>query len=71
MFLSAITKNLNWEILIRIQLLLKDGMGLKMESFNIIWVHWKIDFLGGSGGHKKNKIQGELPKKGGLDSLQI
>ena len=33
MFLSVIAKNLNWEILTRIQLLLKDGMGVKDEKF--------------------------------------
>ena len=56
-FLSAITKNLNWEILTRIQFLLKDGMGLKMEHFNIMQVHWE-------GGHEKVIYRGELPKKG-------
>ena len=47
MFLSVITKNLNWEILTRIWLLLKDGMGSKMENFNIVWLHWKIPKCGG------------------------
>ena len=47
MIWSVITKNLNWEILTRIQLLLKDEMGLKTENFSIMWVHWKIHFLGG------------------------
>ena len=45
-------------------MLLKDGMGLKMESFNIIWVHWKIDFLGGSGGHKKIRYRENCLKRG-------
>ena len=49
MFLSVIAKNLNWEILTRIQLLLKDGMGSKMKNFNIMWVHWEIHFKGGVG----------------------
>ena len=48
MILSVIAENLNWEILTKIQLLLKDGMGLKMESFNIMQVPWK-------GGHKKKQ----------------
>ena len=39
MFLSIITENLNWEVLTRIQLPLRDVMGLKMENFNIMWVH--------------------------------
>ena len=30
-------------------------MGLRMENFNIMGVHWKIQFLGG-----------EFPKKGGI-----
>ena len=59
MLLSLIAKNLNWKILTRIQLLLKDGMGaLKMDNFNIMQVHW-------NGGHKKTIYRGELPKKGG------
>ena len=44
MFLPVIAKNLNWEILTRIQLLLKYGVGPKMENSNIMWVHWKIQF---------------------------
>ena len=48
MLLSVITMNLNWEILTRIQLLLKDGMELKMKNLNIMQVH-------GKGGHKKTK----------------
>ena len=32
-------------------MLLKDGMGLKIENFNIMWVHWK-------GGHKKTIYRG-------------
>ena len=53
MLLSVIAKNLNWEILTRIQLLLKDGMGLKMENVNIMQVDWK-------GGLKKDNIQGGI-----------
>ena len=45
-------------------------MGLRMKDFNIFGVHWKIRFLGG-GGSRKTNILGGLPKKGGLDSLQI
>ena len=58
-FLSVITKNLNWETLTRIQLLLKGGMGLKMENVNIMQVHQK-------GGHKKPIYREELTKKEGL-----
>ena len=32
MFLSVMTKNLNWEILTK-TLLLKDGMGIRMKNF--------------------------------------
>ena len=72
MFLSGITKNLNWEILTRIELHLKGGMGLKMEDFNIMWVHWKILFFGGwTGVTNKQIYRGQLPKKVVLDSLQI
>ena len=41
MFFSVVTKNLNWEILTK-NLLLKDGMGLRMKDFNVMEVHWKI-----------------------------
>ena len=43
-------------------------MGLRMKNFNIISVHWKIQFLG-EGSQKTYKE--ELPKTWGLDSLQI
>ena len=56
MFFSVITKNLNWEILIKNLLLLKDGMGLRMKNFNMN-VYWKIWFLGG-GSSKTNKYGG-------------
>ena len=41
-------------------------MGLKMKNVDIMGYH---QFLG-EGGHTKNNIYGELPKKGGLDNLQ-
>ena len=56
MFLPVIAKNLNWEILTRIQLLLKYGVGPKMENSNIMWVHWKIQFQGGVGEFMKKPI---------------
>ena len=65
MSLSVITKNLNWEMLTRIWLLLKDGMGLKVEKFNIMWAHWKIHFQGG-GGSQETNIQGGIIQKRGL-----
>ena len=40
-----------------------------MKNFNILAIHWKIQFLGG--GSRKTNIEGGLPKKGGLDSLPI
>ena len=39
MFFSVLTKNLNWEILSKISLVLNDGMELGMKIFNIMWVH--------------------------------
>ena len=47
MFFSVTTKNLIWEILTKNVVILKDGMRLKMKNFDIIGVHWKIQFLGG------------------------
>ena len=44
-------------------------MGLRMKHVNMLGVHWKIQFLGGSS--RKTDIEGGLPEKGGLDSLQI
>ena len=38
-----------------------------MENFNIMWVHWKIHFLGGGGeggSQKKTIYRVELPKRG-------
>ena len=40
-----------------------------MKNFDIFGVHGKVRFLGG--GHEKPMYKGRLPKKGGLDSLQI
>ena len=52
-------------------MLLKDVMGLKMENFNIMWVHWKIQFLGWVGGgwlfwSQKKHIGWNCLKQGGL-----
>ena len=42
-------------------------MVLRIKNFNIIAVHWKIQFLwGGEGVHKKPIYRGDLPEKGGL-----
>ena len=46
-------------------------MRLKIENFNVMWVHWKVHFLQGGSVVKKTIYREELPKKGGLDSLQI
>ena len=43
-------------------------MGLRMKNFNM-GVRGKIRFVGGI--HEKTINRGELPKKCGLDSLQI
>ena len=39
-------------------------MVLKMTNFNILGVHWKIQFLGV--GLRKTNIEGEIAWKGGL-----
>ena len=54
MFLCNITTDLNWEILTKDLVLLKNGMWLRMKNFNIMWVHLKIQFLGGMGSWKTN-----------------
>ena len=46
-------------------------MGLKMENFDIMWVHWKNHFLGERWCDKNPIYIEELPKSGRLDSLQI
>ena len=63
MFFSNIIKNLILEISIRIQLLLKDGMGLRMKNFNVMGVHWKIRFLG-PGAWKTNILAMKCLKRG-------
>ena len=59
MLLFVVAKNLNWDVLTRIQLLLKDGMESKMKNFNIMWVHWEIHFKGGVGGFMKKLMYWE------------
>ena len=44
MLISVITKNLNWEILTKNLVLLKDGMGLRMKNLNIMGFTEKSDF---------------------------
>ena len=40
-------------------------MGLRMKCFNIMGLHWKIQFLGGWGGGSRNSVcWGRLLKKG-------
>ena len=64
MFFSVITRNLNWKILTKNLATFKDGMGLMMKNFNIMRVHWKILFSGGS--QKNQYIGGNCLEKGGL-----
>ena len=54
MFFSVITKNLSCKILTNNLVTLKRGDGLRMNNFNIMGVHWKIQFPGG--GHEKMAI---------------
>ena len=61
MFFSVITKDLKWEILTDYE-----------WKFLIFWGFTeKSDFQRGSEWGMKILYIGELPKKGGLDSLQI
>ena len=54
MHFSVMTKNLNWEISTKNLVLIDEmAMGLMMKNFNIMGVHWKIDFLGGEVQEKK------------------
>ena len=50
---SAITKNLNWEILtknlVTFKVTFKRWDGVKKENFNIMGLYWKMWFLGGGG----------------------
>ena len=57
MFLSVITKNLNWETLTKNLVTFKRWDGL--SDFQIMGIHKKIRFLG---------EREELRRKGGLDS---
>ena len=65
--LSAITKNLNWQILTKNIVTFKRQYGLKMKNVNIMGV---LQFLG-EGGSKKNKTihMGNCLKRG-LGNLQ-
>ena len=51
-YFSVITKNTNWKVLTKNLGTLKDKMNLRVKSFNILGVHWKIQLLG-EGVHKK------------------
>ena len=58
MFCSIVTKNSNWQTLTK-----------KDEKLTFLGFTEKSEFYGE--GFTKNQYIGELPKKGGLDSLQI
>ena len=64
MLFSGVTKNLNLKISTKNLVAFKRWDGVKDEKFNIIRVHWKIQFL--EGALKTNILAGEFPKKGGL-----
>ena len=64
MFFSDITNGLNWEILTKNLVLLKDGMGLRIKKFEIMVVHSKIWFLGWRGFRKTNLWGGNWVKRG-------
>ena len=71
MLFSVIAKNLNWEILTRIQLLLKDEVKEEKLYYYVGSLENPFFRKNGEGGHKKTIYRVELPKKGGLASLQI
>ena len=60
MLLSVIPKNLNWEVVTRIQLLLKDGMGVKDGKCK-----YYVGSLEGQSPNKKQYKEEELRKKMG------
>ena len=65
MFFSVITKNLNFEILTKhlvIQLLLRDGIGLRMKKYGDSLKY--PNFKGRGGGHEKPIYRGHCQKKG-------
>ena len=64
MFFSAITKNLNWEILSKNLVTFKRWDENKDENFNIMEVHWKVWLLGGF--TKKQYIRGDCLNRGWL-----
>ena len=67
MFFSVITKNLNFEILTKhlvIQLLLRDGIGLRMKKYGDSLKY--PNFKGRGGRVTKNQYIGGIAKKRGL-----
>ena len=62
MFFSVIIKNSNWKFELKIQLLLKDKIGLRMKNFNILQFTEKSDFQGRR--HEKPVQKKGLPEKG-------
>ena len=68
MFFCVITNNINWETYSAATF--KISSGVKDENFNAIGVHWEIKFLREIS-QKTITYRGELPKKGGLNSVQI
>ena len=69
MFFSAITKNLNWEILTKNLVPFKSWDGVKDEKFYNYGSSLKNPVYRGC--IKNQYIGGYLSKKGGLDILQI
>ena len=62
------TKNLNWQILTTNLVNIKRQDGVKDEKLLVLWEF--TNFQGTGGVTEKNEY-GELPKKGGLDNLQV
>ena len=72
MFFSFITKNSHWEILTKILVTFKRWDGLRTKNCNTYRSSLKNPIFSGERGvHEKPIYKGELPKKRGLDNLQI
>ena len=69
MLFSVMTKNLNWEILIKNLLIFKRWEEVKDEKFQYYGGSLKNLVFGVV--HEKTIYRGELPKQWGLDSLQV
>ena len=71
MYFSVITKNLNLEILTKNLVTFKRWDGVKDEKFFYYGGSLECLIFRGQVHEKPISRRGELPEKGGLDSLQV